>query len=204
MKQKKKNGGALSSYLSRRWAEGKLAHIAPFLPSSGTILDIGSGTGAVSRILKERGYIVSSVDVQDRSLVPEDAPILYDGARLPFADSSFDSGLLLTVLHHTPNPVEVLCDAARVCRQIIIIEDVYTNPVQQHLTYFTDSLFNMEFRGHPHSNKTDSEWREAFQDLGLRLTHAEQRKVLLVFRQYAYSLTVPKRPAESYTAGPTA
>lgn len=190
MKQKNRSFGALSSHLSRRWAEGKLEHIGPFLPASGTILDIGSGTGAVSRILKDRGYTVTSVDVRNRSLHIEDAPILYDGARLPFTDSSFDCGLLLTVLHHTPDPVEILRDAARVCRQIIIIEDVYTNPIQKHLTYFTDSLFNMEFRGHPHTNKTDHEWRGVFQYLRLTLTQAQQRKVLLFFRQCAYSLSV--------------
>ena len=180
----------ISYGLSVRWGAGKLSHIAPYLPTHGSIIDIGSGTGTTSRLLRERGFEVTSVDVKDRSIDPSLRPVLYDGTTLPFSDDSFDCALLLTVLHHTPDPETVLREAARVAKHIIIIEDVYTNSPQKYLTFFTDSLFNLEFRGHPHSNKRDSEWRELFSKLHLTLNpeHTNERRLLLFFRQRAYSL----------------
>jgi ubiquinone/menaquinone biosynthesis C-methylase UbiE len=45
---------------------------------------------------------------------------------LPFDDESFDSVLLLTVLHHASNPIKVLSESVRVSRhQLVIIESVY-------------------------------------------------------------------------------
>ncbi|TVQ21403.1 MAG: class I SAM-dependent methyltransferase [Spirochaetaceae bacterium] len=178
------------SRLSLAWARGKIAHIEHLLPDRGSIIDIGSGRGVVTAVLRDRGYAATPLDVRDRSVEPALAPVLYDGGAIPFPDRTFDCALLLTVLHHTPEPDAVLREAARVARRLIVIEDVYTNAVQKHLTFFTDSLFNLEFRGHPHSNRTDAEWRKAFVDLGLELEAAtvRERRVLLFYRQVAYGL----------------
>lgn len=174
--------------MSRAWAQGKLTHIAPYLPESGTILDIGSGTGMVSAMLREQGYRVTSLDVRDRSINASLRPVLYDGDRVPFDNDSFDCALLLTVLHHTPDPEAVLREALRVSPRVIVIEDVYSNPVQKQLTYCTDSLFNLEFSGHPHSNRTDREWLRTFSDLDVRVVGQSGRPVLLFYRQVAYSV----------------
>jgi ubiquinone/menaquinone biosynthesis C-methylase UbiE len=174
--------------LSRSWARGKLRQIESFLSEGSSLLDIGSGKGMVSHILRERGYEVSSLDVQDRSLAGTVAPLLYDGCTIPFDADTFDCALLLTVLHHTPDPALVLREAARVAHQVIVIEDVFSHPVQKHLTFFTDSLFNLEFRGHPHSNKTNLEWLRTYEELGLELIGFASRRVLLFYRQNAYHL----------------
>ncbi|MEX2445259.1 MAG: class I SAM-dependent methyltransferase [Alkalispirochaeta sp.] len=182
----------ITNRLSRSWARGKLRHIAAFLlggvPDGGSIIDIGSGKGMVARMLRERGFRVTSVDIRDRSLPGTPTPVLYDGRTIPFDDGEFDCALLLTVLHHTAEPSVVLREAARVARAVIVIEDVFSNPVQKHLTFFTDSLFNLEFRGHPHTNKTDSEWRHTFRELDLDVAGFEGRRVLLFYRQHAYHL----------------
>ncbi len=184
---------SLSHRLSLVWARGKIEHIEHLLPDAGNILDIGSGRGVVTRVLRERGFEVTPLDVRDRSTEPALSPVVYDGTAIPFPDKAFDCALLLTVLHHTPDPDAVLREAARVARRIIIIEDVYTNTLQKYLTFFTDSLFNLEFRGHPHSNRTDAEWRRSFERLGLTLVADEvvEKRVLLLYRQVAYGLTSP-------------
>ncbi|TVR68416.1 MAG: class I SAM-dependent methyltransferase [Spirochaetaceae bacterium] len=178
----------LDRYLSRAWAEGKLKQIAPFLPPSGRMLDIGSGRGTITGILRRRGYGVTPLDIRDRSIDSDLRPLLYDGEAIPFPDDSFDCALLLTVLHHTPDPVAVLREAARVAPQLIIIEDVFSNSLQKQLTFFTDSLFNCEFRGHPHSNRRDGEWRRVFEQLELTLAEEQSRRVLLFYRQQAYNV----------------
>lgn len=180
----------LDRRLSNAWAEGKLIHIAPFLPPAGRILDLGSGRGVVAGILRARGYDVTPLDVRDRSIDPRFRPVLYDGNRIPFEDNRFDCALLLTVLHHTPDPSSILREAARVAARIIVIEDVYSNTFQKYLTFFTDSLCNLEFFGHPHTNKTDGQWRMLFEDLGLELLPggARERSLLFLYRQCAYCL----------------
>lgn len=184
---------SLSHRLSLAWARGKFEHIERLLPDAGSILDIGSGRGVVTSMLRDRGFQVTPLDVRDRSTEPALTPEVYDGTVIPFADKAFDCALLLTVLHHTPDPDAVLREASRVARRIIIVEDVYTNTLQKHMTFFTDSLFNLEFRGHPHSNRTDAEWRQTFERLGLTLAADEvvEKRVLLLYRQVAYGLTPP-------------
>lgn len=174
--------------LSKSWAEDKYNRIEKFLNKDEKILDLGAGKCALSLILKQRGYNVTSVDVKDLSLTDEIEPIIYDGKSLPFADKSFDTVLLLTVLHHIPEPEVVLKESLRVADKIIIIEDIYSSPVQKYLTYFTDSLFNFEFKGHPHSNKKDSEWKKVFKDLNLNLIYTDKEKVLKFYTQVLYHL----------------
>ncbi|ADQ15713.1 class I SAM-dependent methyltransferase [Halanaerobium hydrogeniformans] len=174
--------------LSKSWAEDKFKRINNFLNKDEKILDLGAGKCALSFILKKEGYNVTSVDVENLSLTDQIEPIIYDGENLPFADNSFDTVLLLTVLHHIPEPEIVLKEALRVADKVIIIEDVYTNPVQKYLTYFTDSLFNFEFIGHPHSNKTDKEWKETFKKLNLSLLYTKKENVLKFYTQALYHL----------------
>lgn len=173
---------------SKRWAEGKLRHIGGYLPPGGRLLDLGCGKGAVSLMLKNQGYEIVCADITDKSAAEQIQPVLYDGLHLPWPDDCFDAVLLLTVLHHTNNPEQVLREAKRVGKRIIIIEDVYTNWVQKRLTFLLDSLFNLEFFGHPHTNKTDEGWRRCFDSLNLDLKAAFGRRVMLVCHQIAYCL----------------
>lgn len=73
------------------------------------------------------------------------------------------------MLHHTASPENLLKEARRVARKIIVMEDVYTTVWQKYATYIMDSLVNLEFKGHPHSNKNDTQWREVFQRLGFEI-----------------------------------
>ncbi|MBI3884190.1 MAG: class I SAM-dependent methyltransferase [Opitutae bacterium] len=189
--------GPLKGLIFRLWlldARAKERSFLPFLDPADRILDLGSGPGSVCRILRARGFAVTPVDVQDVALDPSSRPQLYDGRRLPFASQSYDVALLLTVLHHTSDPARVLAEAARVARRVIVIEDVYSSPVQRWLTHRVDSLLNLEFRGHPHTNRTDPAWRSHFAARGWRLVHTDSRRIALFFRQQTYILDCVPRP----------
>jgi ubiquinone/menaquinone biosynthesis C-methylase UbiE len=115
--------------------------------------------------------------------------VIYNGEKLPFDDLAFDTTLLITVLHHTPDPDAVLQEAIRVsARRIVVMEDIYTNPFQKYLTWFTDSLVNMEFVGHPHTNRSDKQWQATFSKMGLKLVGKETFRTLVFFRQVIYVL----------------
>jgi len=169
-------------------ARFKLARIRKHLKRGERLLDIGTGPGSVCLLLGEEGYDVTPLDVRDRTLTREVEPVIYDGSTLPFQEGSFDTALVLTVLHHTEDPHGILLEAKRVSGKIIIIEDIYTNSFQKYLTYIFDSIFNLEFLDHPHSNKPDSEWKELFSELGLTLKEARYDRFLVFFKQAAYYL----------------
>lgn len=190
MKFTKKIGG-LRELIFKIWlwdAKQKILKIETYLRPDDKIIDVGCGSCSVSFLLRNKGYEVEPIDVRDWSLTDDIVPRIYDGKNIPFEDDAFDVALILTVLHHTPHPVELLKEAKRVAGRIVVIEDIYTNIFQQYLTYFMDSLVNFEFFDHPHTNKDDEGWKEVFGRLGLKLTDSRYARFLLLHKQAAYYL----------------
>jgi ubiquinone/menaquinone biosynthesis C-methylase UbiE len=159
-----------------------------YLAEKGTVIDIGAGWCNVAEILEAKGMEVLPLDVKDLSLVEGIDPVIYDGVRIPFEDNTFDLALLLTVLHHTHRPEEIVKEARRVARSMVIIEDIFTNTAGKYWTFAMDSLLNLEFIGHPHSNKRDQEWRVLFNELGLKLKDAKYQRSFVVFKHATYYL----------------
>ena len=183
--------GPLKGLVFRLWladARAKERQFLEFLRPDDRILDLGSGPGSVCQCLRARGFAVTPVDVEDVALDRAQRPQLYDGRRLPFAAGAFDVALVLTVLHHTRDPALVLAEACRVARRVVVIEDVFANAAQKYLTWWADSVLNLEFRGHPHTNRTDAGWRRLFAARSWRLERARRRCVAGIFQQQTYLL----------------
>jgi len=174
--------------LGKARANDIFGKIKPFLNKKSHILDIGAGTCNVCEILLEEGYNIVPLDIQDLSFVNNIKPILYDGDKIPFDDNKFDIALILMVLHHISYPDRIIEEAKRVSRRIIIMEDIYTNIFHKYITYFLDSLLNLEFIGHPHTNKNNKLWKETFDKLGLKIVEARYSSSYLVLRHATYYL----------------
>lgn len=167
----------------------KLRRLLPYLRKEELILDIGSGNCGLVRQINEGGFSAQPLDVVNKSAFEGTIPIIYDGKTVPFDDNSFDTTLLITMLHHTQSPQAILAEAVRVSRsRLIVMEDVFTNKLQKRITFWLDSLVNWEFGSHPHTNKTEDEWQELFKRLGLTVAHKSVHRTLLVFRQVTYVL----------------
>ena len=122
-----------------------LTILAPWIPRESALLDIGAGSGLLAQALGNAlGVRPTLVDVvnNNQTRLPF---VLSDGARLPFADRSFDVALLAFVLHHAPEPVRVLKEARRMGRRLIILEDTYRSTVEKAFAAWTDWILN---RGH--------------------------------------------------------
>ena len=160
-----------------------------YLLKNSHIVDIGTGSGQFSTVLQDKGYNVTAVDIIDKTNTNDITPVVYDGQQLPFQNENFDISMLITVLHHCPKPEQVFAEAVRVSRKrVFILEDVYSNWVMKHLTWFMDSLMNLEFTGHPHSNKSEAEWENLFNKHNLKVVYKKKVKILLIFTQVVYAL----------------
>jgi len=166
----------------------KIEEVIRYLNKHDKILDIGAGNCVVYQILTEKNFKLMPLDVRSVSFVEGVEPVLYNGKELPFEHKEFDTAMLLTMLHHTKDPENILREARRVSRKLIIIEEIYTNKIQKFLTFFIDSVFNLEFFGHPHSNRTDEEWKQTFGRLDLELLDVRYSRSFFVLKRATYFL----------------
>src|ERR1044071_5905573 len=120
-------GSAALDRIYRYRARWSARRIARWLTPSDRVLDIGAGDCHLDVLLNRKvGCAVAAVDVANGNRT--DLPLqLYDGRTLPYADGSFDAALLLFVLHHAEDPAALLRETMRVCRRIIVFEDVIAN-----------------------------------------------------------------------------
>ncbi|MDH3734603.1 MAG: class I SAM-dependent methyltransferase [Gemmatimonadota bacterium] len=110
-----------------RRARRLLEHVGPWLPTEGSLLDLGSGTGHVSaRLERELGLEVVTADVSDIHVVGRPPVLIADGV-LPFEDGAFSAALLLFMLAYPSEPAAVLAEAARVTRgPIILVQSLHS------------------------------------------------------------------------------
>ena len=151
-----------------------LSRIKSHLPKNKKILDIGCGLGLLSSSIKDKGYDLTAIDIHDISVAENIKPIIYDGSELPFKKNEFDTALFITVLHHTPYPQNLIKDASRVANRIIIMEDIYENIFQKYATFIMDCIVNLEFFGHPHTNKNEDGWLSLFKRNKLKLMYKDR------------------------------
>ncbi len=103
------------------------------------ILDIGAGKGLLAEEMTRRfNARVTLMDVAkyNQSALPL---TVCDSRTLAFADNSFDYALLSFVLHHSPNPDQMMREALRVARHVIVIENDVRGTLRGWLTQALDS-----------------------------------------------------------------
>lgn len=162
----------------------------PFLQGSNTVLDIGAGSCHIAKALAGQGFAVTAIDVVDHSTT--DFPlILYDGKKLPYADKSFDVGLLIFVLHHAPDVGGLIREARRVCKRLIVVEDMPGNVLERALWKRWDYLLNHAHHKDiavAHEARTADEWQHLFAGRGLTIVATKR------FRSFFSTLlTYPHR-----------
>ena len=99
------------------------------LPRTAAVLEIGCGTGVVTRAIAARDGFAGTVTGVDQSphfiavaesLAADDARRMQfavgDAHALAFADASFDAAIAHTLVSHVRDPLAVLAEAARVVR----------------------------------------------------------------------------------------
>jgi ubiquinone/menaquinone biosynthesis C-methylase UbiE len=154
--------------------------VAPHLRPSERVLDLGAGTGLISRWLARRvGIQPSLADLVRYRNRCREFPFLEmaDPFHVPAADGSFDAALLLFVLHHNPYEAQskVLTEAARLAsRRLIVLEDTPEGRVEWGGNVFWDKLLNLRHGvPTPFAFRTRDEWLPVFMEHGLVAVHIE-------------------------------
>lgn len=143
-----------------------------------TVLNLGSGDGYLSQYLEGRpGYgaslAITDVDVADHSTTGR-RPLIFDGERLPFPDGHFDVTLCMYVLHHTPEPDQIIAEIRRVTRRTVVVaEDLAETWLDRALCFYHAVRFDhWNTRSGRFGFRTHAGWTKAFAAHGLRLTRS--------------------------------
>jgi SAM-dependent methyltransferase len=136
-----------------------LASFAAEITPRACILDIGAGKGLLAQELtRQLDARVTLVDVAsyNQSTLPL---TICDSRALAFANDSFDYALLSFVLHHTCDPAAILCEALRVARTAIVIENDVRGKLRATLTRALDSYPALRYGTPPcYFTKSRDEW----------------------------------------------
>ena len=133
------------------------------------VIDIGCGNGRISFELKKikniRPFGV------DNYIETNSIPFMKtNGEKLHFRNKEFDASLLIDVLHHSNNIKEILGEASRVSRRVIIKDHFYETGFQKIRLKFIDYLCNAPFNiPTPFNFLTLKEWEQLFESLKLKI-----------------------------------
>ena len=115
--------------------------LADRIPKGTRIPDIGSGNGR--RLLQDKDLILFPWIFTKGNNNDRVKPIVYDGKNIPWREKYTvwclrNTGSSWPCSHHIDDPdAGFKRGAARVCKNLVIAEDIYENKVQ-HTTYFLD------------------------------------------------------------------
>jgi SAM-dependent methyltransferase len=176
--------------------------VAPWLESGETMLDLGAGTGFISRWLERRtGVIPTLTDVVSYGNRAMGLPFLRqdDPFSVPVADGSFDVVMLLFVFHHVDrfaDQARLLDEAVRIARRrLVIMEDTPGNRLDLMFNKGWDWVLNR--RHHvpcPFTFRNAGGWLRLFKDRHLSIAHTETyRPMWPTLRTYPHSLFVLDR-----------
>lgn len=139
------------------------------LPANARVLDVGCGSGDLAALVMSLrpDVTIEGIDVLVRpgTAIPVHA---YDGARIPFADNSFDAAIVVDVLHHTDDPEAVLEEISRVA-PIVILKDHLRDGLAAGATLrFMDWVGNAAHGVRlPYNYLSRREWKRIWNGLGL-------------------------------------
>lgn len=173
-----------SGYVHERRVQVLSRHIAELLPRDAEVLDVGCGDGRLARLIMERRSDVSVTGVDVLVRPQTEIPVRhFDGATLPYASGSVGFVMFVDVLHHTNDPMVLLREAARVACTGVIIKDHIAQGLCADATLgFMDRVGNLKHGvALPHNYWKQSQWDEAWRELGLAPAVCKSRLGLYPF-----------------------
>jgi len=151
--------------------------VAELLPDGARTLDLGCGDGALAELVLAARPDVRIVGVDPLARSCRLTFARCDGARLPFSSREFDAVLLIDVVHHAASPRDLLREAGRVARSLVVIKDhladrLGARPLLGIMDWVGNARFGVSL---PRNYWRKREWQAAFDDLGWTVTAWNER-----------------------------
>ncbi|WP_099158031.1 class I SAM-dependent methyltransferase [Virgibacillus ndiopensis] len=156
-------------------------------------LDIATGGGHVAKQLSGHVGNIIATDLTEEMLENTAQHLnsfnnisykVADAENLPFDDNAFDIVTCRIAAHHFPNPEKFVSEVSRVLKsggQFIFIDNIA--PEDHALDKFNNTLEKMRDYSHVRS-RTVSEWKNIFDEYGLKILKEETRKKTLPYREW--------------------
>lgn len=144
--------------------------LSKYIPPGSTVLDIGTGDGYNAREISKKCR-VTSIDIVNEGIYWK--PLIYNGKKLPFKNSSFDYVTCSFILHHAPNHMDLLKEIRRVCKKgVVIFENTPENKMQR---YFTQKHENQSiWQRCTGCMKSIESWLDVWKQLGFKIHKIEK------------------------------
>lgn len=143
--------------------------LADRLPANARVLDVGCGSGDLAALVMQMrpDVAIQGIDVLVRpgTAIPVRE---YDGEHIPFPDNSFDSAIVIDVLHHTDDPHFVLAEISRVAPMVIVKDHLrnglFANTTLRFMDWVGNAAHGVRL---PYNYLSRREWSRIWQELGL-------------------------------------
>ena len=148
--------------------------LKPLVCNSKSVLDVGCGDGLLASLLSaslaETKFSGIDVLVREQTLIQVEH---FDGQIIPFADDSFDSVMMVDVLHHTEDASILLREAKRVAKKHIVLKDHTRNgllagPTLRFMDYIGNAHHGVAL---PYNYLAKAQWDALFEKLELEVEH---------------------------------
>lgn len=145
-------------------------YLKNYLKRSDTILDVGSGTGIIAKLIKEKtGAKIKCIDIIDISKT--DIPVkIYDGKNIPYKNDSFSVVMCNFVLHHCTDLEKVIREMKRVSKsKIFILEDIPESLFDRFFISFHVLFSKISYGSKKMEFHNIWEWKEIFRKHKLKI-----------------------------------
>jgi len=176
--------------------------VGPWLARGQSVLDLGGGTGFISRWLRDRvGVRPTLSDVVSYGNRDHSIPFieLVDPFSVPVPEASFDAVMVLFVLHHIErfeDQDRLLDEALRIARtRLIVLEDTPRTRLDRALNAGWDLVLNLRHGvPTPFTFRGVDDWTRVFKERDLSIVHVESyRAKWPTLMTYPHSLFVLDR-----------
>jgi SAM-dependent methyltransferase len=132
------------------WADSRVALSDLDLDSREHVLDVGCGTGELTRVLRsETPGSVVGCDADPDLLAHLDPPtVVGDATRLPFAEGAFDLAICQALLINLPEPMGAIEELQRVSTNLVAAIEPDNSAVTVDSTVETESSLAQRARRH--------------------------------------------------------
>ena len=142
------------------------------------VLDIGCGNGIIAKTIQEKyNCNIQGTDILDFLSFKIPFKLMKNETTLPYDNQEFDIALLNDILHHTRKQEEVLKEALRVSKKVIIFETKPTlrAKILDHVLNWGHNV-NMPI---PLTHKTPEQWSKLFQKINIKYEYREAKSSMI-------------------------